>query len=305
MSQGCQDLAGKLLGRRLQAELATLLAKPLPPGLYLVATPIGNLADISLRALAVLASADRLYCEDTRHSRKLLSRYGIERSAASYHEHNAARVRPEILSALAAEMSVALVTDAGTPLISDPGFKLARSALADGHKVVSIPGPSAVLAALTVSGLPTDTFLFAGFLPARTQARRARLAQLKDVAATLIFFESPSRLPSLLDDLRTILGDRAGAIARELTKLNEEVRRDRLSALAAWAKSADIRGEIVVLAAPPHPPEVGDEAIVDELNAALETMSLRDAVKSVAEALGAAKSRVYDLALGLERKQGK
>ena len=294
---------GERLAERLAAEIKGLMVEPLAPGLYLVATPIGNLADITLRALSVLASADQLYCEDTRHSRKLLSRYGISRSAATYHEHNADRVRPRILAELAAHRAVALATDAGTPLISDPGFKLARAALDEGHTVISIPGPSAVLAALTASGLPTDTFLFAGFLPPRSAARRARIAELEKATATLVLFETPSRLAAMLDDLADILGDRVAAVARELTKLHEEVRRDSLSGLAAWAGSAEVRGEIVVLVAPPAAKEISDAAIVARLEGALATMSVRDAVKTVAEALGAARTRVYDLAIELRRRQ--
>jgi 16S rRNA (cytidine1402-2'-O)-methyltransferase len=291
------------LADRLTAELKGLMSKPLAPALYLVATPIGNMADITLRALSVLACADQLYCEDTRHSRKLFARYGIQRSSAAYHEHNADQVRPRILAALAARRSVALATDAGTPLVSDPGFKLVRAALDGGHPVIAIPGPSAVLAALTVSGLPTDTFQFVGFLPPRSAARRTRLEQLKDVAATLVFFESPSRLGAMLDDLAAVLGDRVAAVARELTKLHEEVRRDRLSGLAAWAGSTEVRGELAVLVAPPDSKEISDEAIRSRLEAALETMTLRDAVKAVAEALGASRTRVYDLAVDMRRRQ--
>jgi 16S rRNA (cytidine1402-2'-O)-methyltransferase len=294
---------GQRLEGRVTAEIEGLMSQPLAPGLYFVATPIGNMADITLRALSVLARADQLYCEDTRHSRKLLARYGISRSPAAYHEHNADRIRPRILEALAAHRSVALVSDAGTPLISDPGFKLARAALDQGYPVIAIPGPSAVLAALTVSGLPTDSFLFVGFLPPRSAARRARLAELKNVAATLVFFESPSRLAAMFDDLTAVLGDRFAAVARELTKLHEEVRRDTLSRLSKWAGSTDVRGELVVLVSPPSSIEVSDEAILARLEAALETMSVRDAVKSVAEALGANKSRVYDLAVDLRRRQ--
>src|SRR5262245_1999549 len=175
--------------RRAAEELGALLARPLPAGLYLVATPIGNLGDITLRALATLARADALYCEDTRHSGALLAHFSILRPSRPYHEHNAQRERPRILAELAAGKSVALISDAGTPLVSDPGYKLVREALAAGHRVASLPGPSATLAALTSTGLPTDTFLFAGFLPARQGARRARLAGFKAVPATLVLFE--------------------------------------------------------------------------------------------------------------------
>jgi 16S rRNA (cytidine1402-2'-O)-methyltransferase len=292
--------AGRLV-ERVAAEVGTLASERLAPGLYLVSTPIGNLADITLRALAVLAGADQLYCEDTRHSRKLLSRYGISRGLGTYHEHNAEQMRPRILAALAAGQSVALATDAGTPLISDPGFKLARAALDAGHRVIPVPGPSAVLAALTGAGLPTDTFLFAGFLPPKSAARRARIKELENVAATLVIFEAPSRLADMLDDLAAVLGDRTGVVARELTKLHEGIRRDTLAGLAQWARETEVRGEIVVLVAPPGAREITDEAIAERLQPALETMSVRDAAKAVAEALGAPKSRVYDLAVRLRQ----
>jgi 16S rRNA (cytidine1402-2'-O)-methyltransferase len=306
MDRSSEDEAGATGGRlkeRVAAEVGALVSEPLTPGLYLVSTPIGNLADITLRALAALAGADQLYCEDTRHSRKLLSRYGISRGLGAYHEHNAEQMRPRILAALAAGQSVALATDAGTPLISDPGFKLARAALDAGHRVIPVPGPSAVLAALTGAGLPTDTFLFAGFLPPRSAARRARIKELESVAATLVIFEAPSRLADTLDDLAAVLGDRSGAVARELTKLYEDIRRDTLAGLAQWARETEVRGEIVVLVAPPGVKEVTDEAIAERLRSALKTMSVRDAAKAVAEALGAPRSRVYDLAVGLRQRQ--
>src|SRR5580704_4473450 len=207
-------------------------APALEPGLYVVATPIGNLRDITLRALEALAAADLIACEDTRVTHKLLERYGIATPMTPYHEHNAAEARPKILARLAAGAAVALVSDAGTPLISDPGFKLARDAAAAGHFVTALPGASAVLAALAVSGLPTDRFVFEGFLPAREAQRRKRIAELKGIAATLVLFETGPRIAAALADLSAALGARAAAVCRELTKLYEEVRRGDLASLA-------------------------------------------------------------------------
>src|SRR5690349_8108720 len=201
--------------------LADLVERPLQPGLYLVATPIGNLGDISLRALSVLARADLIAAEDTRHSKKLLSHYGIAGELTPYHEHNAAKERPRLLGRLRAGASVALISDAGTPLISDPGYKLVREALDHGFTVTSIPGPSAAIAALTSAGLPTDTFLFAGFLPPKSGARRTRLEELKSVPGTLVFFETGPRLGKSLAEMAEVLGAREAAIARELTKLQD------------------------------------------------------------------------------------
>jgi 16S rRNA (cytidine1402-2'-O)-methyltransferase len=281
--------------------LARLAAEPLPPGLYVVATPIGNLADITLRALAVLDRADVIYCEDTRHSRTLLAHYAISRPLRAYHEHNAERERPHILSELAEGKRIALISDAGTPLISDPGYKLVRSAIADGHAVTSLPGASAVLTALAAAGLATDTFLFAGFLPPRQGARRSRLAELKPTPATLVFFEAPSRLAESIVDIASVLGDRDMVIARELTKLHEELRRGSPSQLAQWAEASAPRGEMVILVGPPTLVEVTDETILSSLRPLLAEQSLRDAARAVAEDLGVAKARVYDLGLGLKR----
>jgi 16S rRNA (cytidine1402-2'-O)-methyltransferase len=282
-------------------ELAALLLRPQPVGLYLVATPIGNLADITLRALATLARADVLYCEDTRHSATLLAHYGIGRAARSYHEHNAERERPRVLAELDAGRSVALISDAGTPLVSDPGYKLVREALAAGHRVVSLPGASAALAALTSVGLATDTFLFAGFLPARQGARRARLAQLREVPATLVLFEAPSRLADSLGDIAAVLGSRDAAVARELSKLHEEVRRGTPAELQRWAAEASPKGEMVVLVGPPLPQAVTDEAIAAKLTPMLPVMSLSDAARAVAEDLGVSKGRAYDIGIALKR----
>ncbi len=287
---------------RAADEIDRLLRSPLAPGLYLIATPIGNLADITLRALGVLASSDVIYCEDTRHSRTLTTHYGIARPLRPYHEHNADEQRPRILAELAEHRRIALISDAGTPLISDPGFKLVRDALAQGLPVVAIPGPSAAIAGLTVAGLPTDRFLFAGFLPPRSAARRARLAELASVPATLIFFEAPTRAAETLADLAGTLGPRPAAVARELTKLHEEVRRGTLAELAAALADTPPKGEIVILAGPPGAAETTDAAIESHLAEALATMSLRDAAKAVADRLSVPKARVYDL--GLKLKSG-
>jgi 16S rRNA (cytidine1402-2'-O)-methyltransferase len=292
------------LAARAADSLRALLAEPLAPGLYLVATPIGNLADITLRALATLERADVVYCEDTRHSRTLLAHFAISRPTRAYHEHNAERERPRVLAELAAGRSVALISDAGTPLVSDPGYKLVREAIAAGHRVWSLPGASATLAALASAGLPTDAFLFAGFLPPRAGARRARLAELKAAPATLVFFEAPSRLADSLADIAAVLGAREAAVARELTKLHEEVRRGSPAELAQWAAEAVPKGEMVILVGPPAPEEIADEAIAARLGTLLASMSLRDAAKAVAEELGVPRSRAYDLALALQRRGG-
>jgi 16S rRNA (cytidine1402-2'-O)-methyltransferase len=292
------------IARRAAEEVESRLAQALPAGLYLVATPIGNLGDITLRALATLGRADLVYCEDTRHSGTLLAHFSIARTLRPYHEHNAGRERPRILAALAEGRSVALISDAGTPLVSDPGYKLVREALAAGHHVLSLPGPSAVLAALASAGLATDTFLFAGFLPARRAARRTRLTELKAVPATLVFFEAPSRLADCLADIDLVLGSRDAAAARELTKLHEEVRRGTPAELARWAAQTPPRGEIVVLVGPPVAAAVTDEAIAAKLTPMLSEMSLSAAARAAADELGVAKTRAYEIGIALKRLGG-
>ena len=290
---------------RASEVLSDLIARPLAPGLYLVATPIGNLADISLRALAVLARADLIAAEDTRHSKKLLSHFGIAAKLTPYHEHNAERERPRLIARLRAGQSVALISDAGTPLISDPGYKLVRTALDAGLMVTSIPGPSAALAALTSSGMPTDTFLFAGFLPPKSGPRRARLEELKTAPATLVFFESAPRLAKSLADMADMLGPREGTIAKELTKLHESVTRGRLDQLAGeLSGAATLKGEFVVVVAPPEADETeaSDEKIAEQLEKALKLESFRDAVRSVAEVLNVSRARVYELGLKLTKR---
>lgn len=287
--------------------LADLLARPLAPGLYLVATPIGNLGDISLRALAVLFRADLIAAEDTRHSKKLLTHFGIATALTPYHEHNAERERPKLLARLRKGESVALISDAGTPLVSDPGYKLVRAALDAGLAVTSIPGPSATLAALTSAGLPTDAFLFAGFLPPKQGARRARLAELAATPATLIFFETAPRLAKSLADMAEVLGARDAAVARELTKLHETVTRGPLAELAeVFAQADQAKGELVVVVAPPaaDQAEATDETVLAALENALKTESLRDAVRGVSESLKVNRGRVYELGLRLSGKRG-
>ena len=286
---------------RVAAEMRRHLDSALAPGLYVVATPIGNLGDITLRAVSVLARADVVLCEDTRHSRTLLAHFGIGTSTRPYHEHNAAKERPRVLADLAAGRRIALISDAGTPLISDPGWKLVREALDAGHHVEALPGASATLTALAVGGLPTDAFLFAGFLPPKSAARRSRIGELARVPATLVFFEAPSRVAEALVDLAAVLGSRPAALARELTKLHEEVRRAPLDRLATAIGGETIKGEAVILVGPPRPADVSDEDIVARLSEALGEMSLRDAAKAVADTLGVPKSRVYDLGLRLRK----
>jgi 16S rRNA (cytidine1402-2'-O)-methyltransferase len=276
-------------------------AKP-TAGLYLVATPIGNLGDITLRALELLASADIIACEDTRVTRKLTERYGIETPLTPYHEHNAAEARPKLLARLAAGQTVALVSDAGTPLISDPGYKLVRAVFEAGHKVTVLPGASAVLAALSVAGLPTDRFFFEGFLPAKQAARQKRVAVLATIPATLVLFESGSRVAAMLADLAAAFGTRSAAVCRELTKLHEEVKRGDLEALAQeYFAGAETRGEFVIVVAPPRDGEEKADDVDDMLRQALTRLSVKDAVGEVALATGRPRREVYQRALVLAR----
>ncbi|MCH8863118.1 MAG: 16S rRNA (cytidine(1402)-2'-O)-methyltransferase [Proteobacteria bacterium] len=276
------------------------------PGLYVTATPIGNLGDISRRALALLAAVDVIACEDTRTTGKLLSRYGIRTRCIAYHDHNAARVRPRILERIKEGQSVALVSDAGTPMISDPGFKLVAEALDAGLMVTTLPGASAVLAALAVAGLPTDRFLFAGFPPPKKTARRKMLAGLAETPATLVFYESPKRLVASLEDMTAALGaSRQAAVCRELTKLHEEVRRGSLEDLCAeFAARERIRGEIAIVVAPPPAAGPDSDASIDRaLREALEKLSLKEAAHAVAYITGASRKKVYSRAL--EIREGK
>ena len=272
------------------------------PGLYVVATPIGNLRDVTLRALDLLAGADLVLCEDTRVSSRLMRAYGIATPLAVYNDHNAARVRPDILRRLQTGAAVALISDAGTPLVSDPGYRLVREAAAAGIAVTALPGASAPLAALVAAGLPTDRFLFAGFLPPRSGQRRSALAELAAVPATLVFFESPRRLAASLADMAAALGGaRDAAVARELTKLHEELRRATLAELAAhYAAAGAPKGEVVVVVGGPGAAAAADPQDLDAaLARALAAHSLRDAVAAVSAATGQPRRAVYARALAL------
>jgi 16S rRNA (cytidine1402-2'-O)-methyltransferase len=277
-------------------------APALAPGLHIVATPIGNLRDTTLRALEVLAAADVIACEDTRVTRKLIDHYGITTPLTPYHDHNAAEARPKLIARLAAGGTIALVSDAGTPLVSDPGFKLVRAVHEAGHTVTTVPGASAVLAALAVAGLPTDRFFFEGFLPAKGGQRQARIAELARIPATLLLFETGPRLAAALADLAEGLGPREAAVCRELTKLHEEVRRDDLAALAAHYEAADEpRGEIVLVIAPPAV-ETTEAADLDALlRKALARVSVKEAVAEVAAVTGHPRREVYQRALELAK----
>lgn len=268
------------------------------PGLHLVATPIGNMGDITLRALDVLAGADTILCEDTRVTRKLLTRHNIATTSLAYNDHNARRVLPRLMERLNNGDSLALVTDAGTPLISDPGYRLVEAAIEADIPLHTLPGASAALAGLVLSGLPTDGFFFAGFSAPRQTARRRRFAELAGVPGSLIFFESARRLAASLSDMHDTLGDRPAAIAREITKLHEEVRRGTLSELAAhYADAGPPRGEIVIVVAPPLAQEVDAEALRAALTDALGEFSLRDAVAQVTADTGRPRREIYRLAL--------
>ncbi|MES1157231.1 MAG: 16S rRNA (cytidine(1402)-2'-O)-methyltransferase [Alphaproteobacteria bacterium] len=276
---------------------------PLEPGLYVVATPIGNLRDITLRALDVLGAVDRVYAEDTRVSRKLLNAYGLSPKLHSYHEHNAEAARDEVLAALDRGERVALISDAGTPLVSDPGFKLVRAALEAGHRVTPLPGASALLAALVSAGLPTDRFLFAGFLPAKQQARRAALDELADIPATLVLYETGPRLAESLADMAEVLGARAAAVARELTKMFEETRRAPLNELAThYAEAGAPKGEIVVVIAPPEKVEVTEADLDAFLQRALTRAGVKEAASEAASQLGVSRRIAYARALQLKDK---
>jgi 16S rRNA (cytidine1402-2'-O)-methyltransferase len=267
--------------------------------------PIGNLGDITLRALQALAGADLIACEDTRVSRRLLEHYGIATPTTPYHDHNAAAVRPSLLKRIADGAAVALISDAGTPAISDPGFKLVREAREAGLAVTALPGASSVLTALVASGLPTDRFLFEGFLPAKATQRRDRIAALSRIPASLVLFESGSRIAATLAELAAAFGEREAAICRELTKLHEEVRRASLPTLADhYAGDAEIRGEFVIVIAPPGEAATpGADEIDDLIRAALTRVSVKDAVGEIVAATGLPRRDVYKRALELAKAQ--
>jgi 16S rRNA (cytidine1402-2'-O)-methyltransferase len=279
-------------------------ARPQEPGLYLVATPIGNLGDITLRALETLAGADVLACEDTRVTRVLLDRYSIQNRPYAYHEHNADEAGPRLLAALEAGKSVALVSDAGTPLVSDPGYRLAQSAIEAGYRVIPIPGASAPLAALVGSGLPNDAFLFAGFLPTKDKARRDRLSEFAQTPATLMFFESPHRIGATLIAAVDVLGgDRPASVCRELTKSYEEFRRGTLAELAAhYADVDNVKGEIVLVVGP-APERAVEEADIDAILADLsQTLPTAKAAAEAARITGLPRKELYQRLL--DRKAG-
>ena len=279
-------------------------------GLYFVATPIGNARDITLRALDVLAAADVLAAEDTRSLRKLMEIHGIsvgDRPLLAYHDHNGGKMRPRLLAEIAAGKSVAYASEAGTPLISDPGFDLSRAAAEEGLPVRSLPGASAVLAALTMAGLPTDRFLFAGFLPNAKGQRKSALKALAGVQATLVFYESPRRTAAMLADAAEMLGaDRPAAMCRELTKKFEECRRGTLGELAENLAAGPIKGEVVVVIGRGEIKAISESVMTEMLEDALKRMSVRDAADVVAEGTGAPRRQVYQMALklGLVNEQG-
>ena len=277
-------------------------AQKLDPGLHIVATPIGNLRDITLRALEALAAADTILAEDKRVTKVLLAHYGITTPIMSYHEHNADVVRPHVIARLKEGAALALVSDAGTPLVSDPGYRLVEAALEEGLPVTALPGASAVLAGLVMAGLPTDRFFFEGFLPAKQGERKRRIRALEQIPGTLVFFEAPHRLAESLVDLADVLGDRVGAVARELTKKFETVRRGTLAELALhYTAEEKPRGEIVILVGPGVSGAgiLSDETIDARLRAELETHSPRDASALVAAELGLPRRKVYARALVL------
>jgi 16S rRNA (cytidine1402-2'-O)-methyltransferase len=291
--------------RRYSIGAGEFEAEKLPAGLYVTATPIGHLGDVTLRALATMAAADILLCEDTRTTGKLLERYGIRTRLMAYHEHNAAKVRPAILRALSEGQAIALVSDAGMPLVSDPGYRLVGDCVAEAIPVTAIPGASAVLMALALSGLPTDRFVFLGFLPTKTAERKKLLTEFMGVKATLIAFESPHRIVDALADVADVLNNRRVAVSRELTKLHEEVLRGTAHEVQAiLAARPSVKGEITVVIAPPDQsaPQVSDEDIEAAIDAALDTMPAAKAAANIAKRFELAKKDIY--ARILARKDG-
>ena len=281
-------------------------AEPLAPGLYVVATPIGNLGDITVRALATLAAAETVLCEDTRTSGKLMERFAIRTKLSPYHEHNAQKARPHILERLQQGATIALISDAGMPLVSDPGYRLVKEAVELGIPVTACPGPSAVLTGLALSGLPTDRFLFAGFVPQKQGERRRLFAEFEKLKATLIFFESPHRIIETLHDLATALPGRAVAVTRELTKLHEEVLRGQAQEIAAQlAARAAVKGEITLLVGPPTEDEPVSDADIDiAINHALSTMPASKAASEVAKRFNANRADIYQRILSRKESDG-
>ncbi len=282
-------------------------AQPVAPGLHLIATPIGAARDITLRALDLLAGADVLVAEDTRSLRHLMQMHGIapgDRPVLAYHDHNGPRMRPRLLAALAEGKSVVYASEAGTPLVADPGFQLVRAAVADGHPVLAAPGPSAVLAALVVSGLPSDRFCFLGFPPAQGGARAKFLAEAATIPATLMIYESPHRIHRLLDELRDhVGGERSVALCRELTKRFEEVLRQPLGDLISTVAGRDLKGEIVLVIDRAGMAQVSDADMDAALRQAMAAQPLKAAVAEVAQALGLRRRDVYQAALRLKGEE--
>jgi len=274
----------------------------LEPGLYVTATPIGNLADITYRAVAALKSADLILCEDTRHTARLCTAYGIETPRSPYHDHNGERVRPGIIKKLQDGAAICLVSDAGTPLISDPGYKLVREARDAGIKVFPLPGPTAAIAALSAAGAPTDRFFFAGFPPSKSAARQSFLQSFAAIDATLIFYESSPRLAASLETMAEAFGDRNAVVTRELTKLHEEIREGSLKELSAHYSDKPAKGEIAVLVFPPAKTAPTDEDLDVFLRNALNEMSLKEAATEAAKTLGVARKTAYGRALTLKGK---
>src|SRR6202790_1220098 len=285
----------------------TILTAPKAvPGLHLVATPIGNLGDITLRALETLAGVDIIACEDTRITRRLTERYAITAQLKPYHEHNAAMARPKILERLAQGASIALVSDAGTPLISDPGFKLVREVCAAGFPVIALPGPSSVLTALSVAALPTDRFFFEGFLAPKATARRERVTELSRIDATLVMFESGNRVQDTLADLAGIMGTREAAICREMTKLHEDIRRAPVAELPRSADTVETRGEFVLVIGPPSGAQImAEDELDDLLRSSLQHDSVKDAVAHAVELSGRPRREIYARALELAKAADK
>ncbi len=283
------------------------LAPSLPGGLHITATPIGNLGDMTLRALATLAAADVILCEDTRVTSRLLERYGIRRPMKPYHEHNAEKVRPAIIAALQAGAAYALVSDAGVPLVSDPGYRLVKACIENDIAVTALPGASAVLTALALSGLPTDCFTFIGFLPQRQKARHDLLMQFKAIPSTLIAFESPHRIVDALSDVAMVLGDRRIAVARELTKLHEEVLRGTAEDVRHILAARDsIKGEICLVIAPPEETnaQANDDDIESAITVALSENPASKAAAIVAKTLGMPKEDIYARILKRKTENG-
>lgn len=274
----------------------------LEPGLYVAATPIGNLKDVTFRVIEALDEADLIYCEDTRQTAKLCDAYGVKTERRAYNEHNAARVEGEIIAALRNGASICLVSDAGTPLISDPGARLVAAARAAGVRVFPLPGPSAAIAALSASAAPAERFLFAGFPPSKAEARRAMFKSLAAIEATLVFYEAPSRLGASLGAMAEIFGRREAVVARELTKIHEEFVSGDLGDLAAQFRDGKVKGEIVVIVHPPGPAPAPSAGDIDQfLQSALGEMSVKDAAAAAADVFGMPKKAAYERALRLRR----